>query len=756
MAVAGSAVAHAGSTGHVAAATAPTVTSISITELNRDETTEATIDGSGFASGTKVSLGPGVKAKVTARTSSTLNVLLSVASGADVGGRPLHVTVPHEGTATLPKAVHLDYAPVFTQWAVGQGATGWATTLVRPTFASAPKVSFTGTGVTITDRSLNGSGLLAVTFNIAHDAAATWRGMLIVDGASSWLVPNALKVRGAPRILSVTPLGQGESDQTVKVVGRGFEVCAGPPPKEPVLTVSGTGVTVNSVSSALGTLLYANLSVAPGTAIGPRDVTITNCSSGGTATWKNVFSVLGPPTVTSVPAIALGVTRVEVIRGTNLTPGTSFAAGSGVTFSNIVYVSPTRLRATISVALGATTGPRNVTASDDGGASTVEYNLLSIDALPTEASLSPLGVGANTAVVLTITGTGFEPGAVVTAQSGGHVDHQIEFGPAKVISSTKLKVLAAAKAGVALGNVAVEVTNTDGGAAGTLQIATDPTPLVTSVASSVSTTGAIVVHFSAPTGAPAGDTFASEVCKNAAMTKGCSIVKLPAGGGSVAHLVAGTRYYVVVISLGHGDFYESRSNAWGPVLATLRLLVPTSLKVLPSPRVAGALSVSFTAPSNAPKAQLYTATACRNVQMTGGCVTADVARGGTLRGLVQGASYHVQVRALASEGYLASSSGVSAVVHATVQLKAPAITSATLSGGIVTVGFEAPSNRASGQHYTLLACRNAAMTSGCAATGSYRSGESVSFKGSACFVRVTALASSGYLASASKNVQAKG
>jgi hypothetical protein len=756
MLVAGGAVARAGALGRVVAATSPTVTSISVTELNRDETTQATIDGTGFASGTKVSLGPGVKVKVTARTTSTLRVLLSVSASADVGGRPLHVTVPHEGTATLSKAVHLDYAPVFTQWAVGQGATGWTTTLVRPTFTTAPSMTFTGTGVTVASRTLNGSGQVQATFDIAGAAAATWRGMLLVDGASSWLVPNGLKVRGAPKIVSVTPLGQGESDQTVKVQGQGFEVCAGPPPKEPVLTVSGPGVTVNSVSSALGTLLYANLSVAPGTAIGPRDVTITNCSSGGTATWNNVFSVLGAPRVTSVPAIALGVSRMEVVRGTNFAPGTTLSAGSGVTFSNVLYLTPTRLRATIAVAPSAATGLRDVTATDNGGATTTAFNLLSIDPLPTESSLGPLGVGANTAVVLTVTGTGFEQGATVTAIAAGHVDHEVEFGPARVVSSTELKVIAAAKGDVSLGSVAVEVTNPDGGGAGTLQLATDPAPLVTSVASSTTAPGAIVVHFTAPAGAPTGDTYAVDVCKNAAMKLGCSTVATPSGGGPVTRLVAATRYFVVVVSKGHGSTYPSRSNVAGPVAATARLAAPTSLKVLPSAKVSGAVAVGFTPPANAPKSQLYAATACRNVQMTGGCVTADVARGGTLRGLVQGASYHVQVHALASAGFLASATGVSGVVHATVQLKAPVVTSATLSGGDVTVGFSAPSNRPPGQRYALLACKNAAMSSGCVQTSSYKAGESVPFKGSTCFVRVTALASSGYLASASKNVAAKG
>jgi hypothetical protein len=112
--------------------------------------------------------------------------------------------------------------------------------------------------------------------------------MTITEGASRWVVPRALKVRLAPTITGFPSLDQGDAFMTVRVTGAHFEVCA---QKDPVVTISGTGVTVNMASTALGDIMYVNVSVASTAAVGARDVTMTNCDSGGTATSTGVFTV---------------------------------------------------------------------------------------------------------------------------------------------------------------------------------------------------------------------------------------------------------------------------------------------------------------------------------------------------------------------------------------------------------------------------------------------------------------------------------
>jgi len=266
----------------------PSITSITPTMATQDETTTETIKGRGFEAGATVSAGSGVRASVVSTTPTTIVVTLRTHPTTSVGRRAITVTNPDQGTVTRPRALRVDYAPIFTNWAVGDGAIEWSTTLRRPTFTSLPTLSFSGAGVTVASKTLNGAGQLVVQLTVDGGAAATWRTMSLHDATSSWSVPRAIKVRLPPTITNFPSLKQGTSYKTVKVTGANFEVCS---QKDPIVTISGTGVTVNMASTALGNLMYVNVSVDTGAALGPRDVTMTNCDSGGTATSAGVFTV---------------------------------------------------------------------------------------------------------------------------------------------------------------------------------------------------------------------------------------------------------------------------------------------------------------------------------------------------------------------------------------------------------------------------------------------------------------------------------
>lgn len=727
-----------------------TVTSLSVSLLNRDETVPATVAGTGFTTGTKASVGPGVTVTVTAVSPTALSLELSAADGAATGLRALRVEVPHHAAVYLPKALRVGFAPVLARWAVGDGATYFRTSLVRPTFSAVPRLDVAGKGVSAA-ASLAAGGVLDVALSVAPTAPTGWRGLTITEGAAVWRLKDGIKVRAAPEITSVTPLGQGEQHVTVKVLGRNFEVCSTPP----TLVVGGPGVTVNWVSSALGTLLYASLSVAASTPLGPRSVTMTNCDSGGRSTAKAAFSVLGAPEVSSVQPVAVGATRVVTVRGTNLTPATTLAAsGTDVTFSGVVYESPTKLRATVTASSGAATGARVVTATDSGGLQSAAVGALTIDAPPTTASLSPQGVGANRDVLVTVHGTGFQVGATVGVLAGGVPVSLVKVSPTKVRSPSELEVLVAASARVASGEDSLVVVNPDGGESAGIGFVTDPAPSITSLTPSTTTAGALVVDFAGAVGAPAQEAYTLLACTNATLTEGCRSHLLGAPGTqTVGGLVPGTRYVAVVEAPATGGFYGSRSSL-AVARATLQLAAPSRLAVAPSSDVAGAVVVRFTAPVGAPAAQRYEAQACRDAAMTQRCVVGAVRSGTALRGLAPGVRYHVRVIALASPGYLAAHSTESGAVPATLQLQAPVVRSAVLRGGHVTVTFAAPKLRASSQRYSLRACENAAMSKGCVTVRPFVSGEQASYSPSTCFVEVTALASSGYLAATSKVLRA--
>ena len=103
------------------------------------------------------------------------------------------------------------------------------------------------------------------------------------------------------------------------------------------------------------------------------------------------------------------------------------------------------------------------------------------------------------------------------------------------------------------------------------------------------------------------------------------------------------------------------------------LATPTITSVTPSKTTAGALTITFTAPTNAPVGETYTAKACTDAAMSLNCSTSsDIASGGSITGLTQGTSYYVQVTATATANYLASTTPpYIPAVMATVQLQAP-------------------------------------------------------------------------------------
>jgi hypothetical protein len=645
------------------AASHPVVSDVSVHLVNQGETTFELVRGSGFEQGASVSLGPGVRSRVTAVTSTSVAVQLTVSTFAAEGFRTLTVTNPDGGSAARRRALHVDYAAVLVRWAVGQGAVGFTTTLRRPTFATAPSLRVAGAGVSATT-TLGAGGTVEVTLGAAPDATPGWHAMTLVDGLSSWRVPHGVKVRLAPRVTAVTPLGDGATAVGVRVHGSGFESCRS---SAPTLSISGTGVTVDAVHAALGNLMYAKLTVATDAAIGPRDVTLTNCDSRGTATWPGAFAVLGTPTITAVAPIALGVSRVEAFRGTNLTPATTLVvSGAGVALSHVRYVSPTRLRATVTVSGTAVTGLRDVTVTDVGPfgapeASSTATGVLAIDALPTASSLAPAGIGGHTTVTLVVEGTGFERGATLGVDAAHGPDAGLRVARVRVVSHTELEASVTAYVAVLLGTDAVTVHNPDGGVTPALGLRTDPAPALV-LTSSRTRAGALTASFAVPAGAPATERYTLRICANATLTARCVSRAARPGGTTVAGLRPGSAYFGGLTAPTDGTYFASASYAVGPRRATSRLRAPTVRRLALS--AAGVLVVTFASAPGTPPGQPFRLTACRNAAMTQGCVVRRGYRSGAAGARLAGRRYFVTVTAAATPGYLAATSRVREVVRA--------------------------------------------------------------------------------------------
>lgn len=283
---------------------------------------------------------------------------------------------------------------------------------------------------------------------------------------------------------------------------------------------------------------------------------------------------------------------------------------------------------------------------------------------------------------------------------------------------------------------------------------TSSVPTVTSVTSSTTTTGALVVSFVGLSSPPSGQTYTAEACTDSAMTMHCVSQGTFTSGTTLGGLAPGTHYYVTVTADANGSTPAATSVVASPAkLATEQLSAPSSLSGSPSSTTSGVIDVSFAAPTNAPSSQSYSGVACTNIAMSTGCVSvSSIYSGAQIAGLTAGTTYYFTISALASSGYLGSTSAVSNGVTATTALTSPSISSTSSpSTGTATITYSGSSNAPSGQTYTATACTNASMTLGCLGVNSYVSGASFSGLNSATtyYVTITASASSGYLAAVS-------
>ncbi len=157
------------------------------------------------------------------------------------------------------------------------------------------------------------------------DDMTMWTFQEYCNAAGSWGV-RVVQLRSAPpatpSLAAPTTLAQGASNVNVIITGTvvsnsGF-FFAGAGFAPMTATVSGTGVSVNSVTFTDPTHVTLNLSATAGAAPGARNITITN-PDGQSATGVGILTV----TTTTNPIPLL----------TSISPNTAIAAGSGFTLT---------------------------------------------------------------------------------------------------------------------------------------------------------------------------------------------------------------------------------------------------------------------------------------------------------------------------------------------------------------------------------------------------------------------------------------
>ncbi len=192
----------------------------------------------------------------------------------------------------------------------------------------------------------------------------------------------------------------------------------------------GPAVQTRAVRYVSATELRVDLSITDSVAsIGTHALTINNPLPDGTqATLPGAVIVAAVPTVTGISdqTIAEGTTQAITITGSNFVPGTTVSiapTGHGVYVTDVVIVSESQITAILHSDEGSETGTYSLVVDAPGTQSCSTFtfnNAITNVAAPHIIRIDPSTVGAGMQNVnVTITGSGFQPGAEVRLYHGG-------------------------------------------------------------------------------------------------------------------------------------------------------------------------------------------------------------------------------------------------------------------------------------------------------------------------------------------------
>jgi hypothetical protein len=203
------------------------------------------------------------------------------AYGADVGGTIAAIVVP-----VVHKATFIGLASI-TPSTLYRGSTVDAT--IAGTGFKAGDVADFGTGIVVNSLTVSSATSLVANVTVLPTAAQGARSVKVShpDGGRGklWYAVTVAD-SGAATVGGLSP-DHGHAGDTldVDVLGHGFVAGA------PTAASLGAGVAVNSTSVVLGSRARMNITIAPGAALGLRDLTWTN-GTGVQWTATNAFNVL--------------------------------------------------------------------------------------------------------------------------------------------------------------------------------------------------------------------------------------------------------------------------------------------------------------------------------------------------------------------------------------------------------------------------------------------------------------------------------
>jgi hypothetical protein len=387
---------------------------------------DATIRGSGFVAGTKVSFG-GALATVV-RTSPTEVTLQTPPQAAGL----VKVKVDAQTADAGEFMFFAPFPPQLAGVSLATGSTnGWTpVTLTGSGFLPGVSVTFGGAAAAVESVS---DGAIAV--RAPASAAGTVDVVVTNPDRQSSTLPAAFTFIPPPRLTAVAPaLGAVSGGATVTLSGSDFS--------------SGAAVTFGAAPATVVRITPTSLVVsAPAHAAGPVDVVVTN-RDGQSATLPRAFTFCSPPVLASLSA-----TQAPTAGGAQVTLlGANFLPGAAVSFGGVAATVTAAAPASLSVRVPAhAAGAVDVVVVNPEGQSASLPGAFTFVPPPRLDAVTPAigAMGGGTAVALS--GGDFVEGA--TAMIGGVPG---------VVSASSPAFLLVTSGAHAPGAVDVRVVNPDG------------------------------------------------------------------------------------------------------------------------------------------------------------------------------------------------------------------------------------------------------------------------------------------------------
>ena len=422
---------------------APTISNLVQTSGFSSGGLTVTINGSGFTTGVSVSFG-GVACPIHSLISSSV-VQCDTPAHAD-GVVDVAVTNTDNQFAYSVSAFTYRAAPTFTSISPSGGPTGSNTpvTITGSGFYGAPTVNI---GALVCASVVVVSNTQMTCTVPSHSAASYAVKITNPDTQNITSAAGAFTFSAAPAVAAVVPAtpapvsplkGGANGGTLVNVTGTGFQTGA---------SVDFGGATCSGVVFVSSTHLQCTTSSHGAGAV---FVTVTNTDSQSDISNSAAFTYVAAPTITSVSSSSGTTAGGGIITIT----GTGFLAGDTVKFGTLsctplTVVSSTSI--TCTVPANATLGAVDVSVTDLYSQVGTALSAYTYRGAPIVSSVSPSSGALAGSTLITITGSGFYTGALVSV--GGSACTSVT-----VISPTSITCLTASHGA---GATAIVVTNAD-------------------------------------------------------------------------------------------------------------------------------------------------------------------------------------------------------------------------------------------------------------------------------------------------------